>query len=89
MEPAFAHLTEDAADFLIRQGMKLVGTESPSIDACSDARLPVHKKLLGRNVAILEGLRLSAVPDGDYELICLPLKLRGADGSPVRAILRG
>lgn len=84
----FASLTEDAADFLIRQGVVLVGTDSPSVDAFANASLPVHKKLLSRSVTILEGLRLSEVPDGDYELICLPLKLQGADGSPVRAILR-
>jgi arylformamidase len=50
--------------------------------------METHKALLAHGTAILEGVRLDQVPDGDYELLCLPLKLAGADGSPVRAVLR-
>jgi arylformamidase len=84
----FVYLAEDAAGFLGERGVLLVGTDSPSVDAFDSKNMKTHKTLLGHGTAILEGIRLSHVPDGDYELICLPLKMAGADGSPVRAILR-
>jgi arylformamidase len=84
----FVYLAEDGAEYLGTLGLLLVGTDSPSIDAFSSKNLQSHKYLLKHDVAILEGVRLEQVPDGDYELICLPLRLSGLDGSPVRAILR-
>ncbi len=84
----YPHLSEEAAGYLGRLGVVLVGTDAPSIDAFGSKSLGAHKALLRYGVAILEGLRLEFVPPGDYELIALPLKLRGLDGSPVRAILR-
>jgi arylformamidase len=84
----FIFLTEDAARFLGERGLLLAGTDAPSVDAFNSRTLTAHRTLLHCGVAILEGVRLARVPDGDYELICLPLKLAGADGSPVRAILR-
>ncbi len=83
----FVYLSEDAAEFLGRHNIILVGTDSPSVDAFRSKTMQSHKALLGHGVAILEGLRLAHVQDGDYELICLPLKLAGGDGSPVRAVL--
>jgi arylformamidase len=85
---AFPFLTEDGAEFLAGRGMLLVGTDAPSIEAFSSKNLSCHKILAAHGIAILEGARLALVPPGDYELICLPLKLSGLDGSPVRAILR-
>ena len=67
---------------------KKIGTDAPSIDAFQSRDLRAHKVLLAHNAAILEGVRLAHVIPGDYELICLPLKFAGLDGSPVRAILR-
>jgi arylformamidase len=87
-ERNFVYLSEDGAEFIGRRGLRLVGTDSPSIDAFSSKSLSSHKILSSYGVAILEGIRLDHVPDGDYELICLPLKLAGLDGSPVRAVLR-
>lgn len=84
----FTHLSPEAADFLGRQGVVLVGTDAPSMDAFDSKTLPAHKTLLRYGVAILEGIDLSQVPEGDYELIALPLKLKDCDSSPVRAILR-
>ena len=84
----FVYLTKDAADFLGARGVLLVGTDAPSVDAFESKDMTTHKALLGHGIAILEGIRLDHVPDGDYELICLPLKVAGADGSPVRAVLR-
>jgi len=84
----FVYLGEDGAEFLGKRGLLLVGTDAPSIDAFESKTLGSHRILFKHGVAILEGARLGHVPPGDYELICLPLKLRGLDGSPVRAILR-
>ena len=84
----FVHLVPDGAEFLARRGLRLVGTDAPSVEAFASKSLSCHKILNGSGIAILEGARLAQVPPGDYELICLPLKLAGLDGSPVRAILR-
>ena len=84
---SFVHLAEDAAEFLAGQGILLVGTDAPSIDPFESSELRSHKILLRNGTVILEGLRLEDVPPGDYSLVCLPLKIAGADGSPVRAIL--
>jgi len=87
-EEKFVYFHEDAAGFLARQGVLLVGTDAPSVDAFENTRLLAHRMLLDHEIVILENARLEGVPPGDYELICLPLKLSGSDGSPVRAILR-
>ena len=59
-----------------------------SVEPCGSKEHPVHHILLGADVTIIEGLNLSAVTAGDYELIALPLRLCGADGSPARVVLR-
>jgi arylformamidase len=84
----YAFLSEDAAEYLAGSGVVLLGVDAPSVDAWNSESLSVHRILLKQKIAILEGLRLGSVPAGDYELICLPLKLDGRDGAPVRAILR-
>ena len=84
----YACLEEDAAGFLVEKGILLAGTDAPSVDPFSSTDLPSHRILLQHGIVILEGARLEHVPPGDYELVCLPLKLAGSDGSPVRAILR-
>lgn len=84
----FTCLTEDGAGFLARHQLLLVGTDAPSIDAFASQSMSCHKILSRQGTAILEGARLAHVPPGDYELLCLPLKFAGLDGSPVRAVLR-
>ncbi len=84
----YGFLHADAARYLAGKGLRLVGTGGPGVDAPDSADLSAHRILLGGGVAILENLRLEGVPPGDYDLICLPLKIAGADGSPVRAVLR-
>jgi arylformamidase len=69
------------------RGLKLFGTDAPSVDPMDSTTLDVHHALWTRGAVILEGLDLSAVPDGEYQLIALPLKLAGMDAAPVRAIL--
>ena len=78
----------DAAEILAAMDIKLVGLDSPSMDAMDSKTLSAHKILCKAGISHLENLDLSEVPPGDYELIALPLKLRDSDSSPVRAILR-
>jgi arylformamidase len=66
----------------------LIGIDTPSVDPDNSQSLPCHHELLTRNLRVLENLVLDDVPEGDYELIALPLKLMRADASPVRAVLR-
>jgi len=84
----FVYPSPELADFLGRQGVILFGTDAPSVDPVDSVTLPGHHALLENNIAILEGLMLRGVPDGVYELVALPLKIVGGDGSPVRAALR-
>jgi arylformamidase len=84
----FAGLSPQLVDFMHTRGVKLIGIDTPSVDLFSSKDLPAHKRFLANDMAILEGLILSGVPDGVYELIALPLKLVGFDASPVRAVLR-
>ena len=74
--------------YLAGRGVLLVGFDLPSVDAIDSRDLPIHHGLELSKIAILEGLDLRAVAPGPYELIALPLNLVGADGAPVRAILR-
>ena len=66
----------------------LIGIDTPSVDPNSSRTLPSHHQLLTHNLRVLENLVLDDVPEGDYELIALPLKLMRCDASPVRAVLR-
>jgi arylformamidase len=69
-------------------GVVLYGTDAPSMDHVQSKDLPGHHALRRNGIAILEGLDLRPAPDGVYELVALPLKIEGGDGSPVRAVLR-
>lgn len=84
----FAALAPALIDFLHERGARLVGVDTPSLDPCHSKDLPAHQACFRHDMGILEGLVLGRVPEGVYELIALPLPIAGADGSPVRAILR-
>ncbi|MDX1662870.1 MAG: cyclase family protein [Candidatus Promineifilaceae bacterium] len=84
----FVYPSPELAGFLAEQGIVLYGTDAPSMDAADSKALPGHNALQQHGIAILEGLELSRAPDGLYELVALPLKIEGCDGSPVRAALR-
>ncbi len=84
----FTPLTAELIHALADRGVKLVGTDAPSVDILTSKALPAHMACLEREVLILEGLNLHGVPEDIYELVCLPLNLPEADASPVRAILR-
>lgn len=84
----FASLRPELVAQLHEQGVRLIGIDTPSVDPFESKDLPAHRAFLRFDMAILEGLVLTDMPDGLYELIALPLKLVGFDASPVRAILR-
>lgn len=85
-DPDFAGLTADGARWLVEGGVRLVGNDYLSIQRLGETD-DVHRVLLGAGVAVVEGLDLSDVAPGRYELICLPLKLEGAEAAPARAVL--
>jgi arylformamidase len=81
-------LSPAAARELLARGLRLLGTDAPSVDPRSDTELAVHHELFRGGASILENLDLHAIPDGTYELTAYPLKIAGADAAPVRAVLR-
>ncbi|MFC2018366.1 cyclase family protein [Chloroflexota bacterium] len=84
----YAYVSADAARYLVRIGLKLVGIDYLSIEEYHNDGHPTHHILLGAGIVIIEGLDLARVPPGDYELFCLPLKIKDADGAPARVFLR-
>ena len=84
--PNFIGLTAGAAAELVRHGICLVGIDYLSIAPFADPA-PTHLTLLQAGIVVVEGLDLRGVAPGQYTLICLPLKVAGADGAPARAIL--
>jgi len=86
-DPSFAAFSVDGAKALVDLGVGLVGLDYMSA-AHADEQVPVHRAFLDHGVILLEGIDLSAVPPGRYELICPPVKLARADGAPCRALLR-
>jgi arylformamidase len=86
----FTHLDLSAAEYLVGQGVQLVGIDYLSIEHFKSKNHETHLALLAKGIVILEGLDLREVDAGAYELICLPLRIAGGsgDGSPVRAVLR-
>jgi arylformamidase len=81
-------LDADVPELLGRAGVKLLGLDAPSVDELTSQDLPNHHALHRAGISILENLCLDEAPTGLHELIALPLRLVGADGSPVRAVLR-
>lgn len=84
----FPYLSVELVDWLASLEIRLIGLDSPSVDAFDSKTLPCHHALWERRIVNLESLLLRDVPDGSYDLVALPLKLDHACGSPVRAILR-
>ncbi len=84
----FTVFRENIGPFLKEKGIRLLGTDGPSVDAIDSKTMDAHHSLNDNGVYILENIVLTHVAPGDYELIALPLAIEGADGSPVRAVLR-
>lgn len=84
----FVSISEDGADYLARKRILAVGVDYLSVGGFTGDIAKVHLALLEAGVWIIEGLNLAGVEPGDYELLCLPLKVARGDGAPARAILR-
>lgn len=84
----YSGLDPSLVDHLGTMGVRLVGVDTPSVDPAKSKDLPAHQRFFANDMAIIEGLVLDNVAPGRYELIALPLRLGGFDGSPLRAILR-
>jgi arylformamidase len=84
----YVHLTEEGARYLVRRGVRLVGIDYLSIERYKNPGAPVHHVLLEAGIVVVEGVHLLDIVPGSYEIFCLPLRIRGADGAPARVILR-
>lgn len=84
----FIYISADAAEYLASRGIRAVGVDYLSVGGFQEDAVETHHALLGAGIWVIEGLDLSGVEAGSYELVCLPLKLVGAEGAPARAILR-
>lgn len=87
-DEGFTAIAPETIEWLSVQGVKLVGTDAPSLDPQDSQEMLAHKAVLAADMRVLEGLVLDDVPEGRYELIALPLAITGGDASPVRAVLR-
>ena len=81
-------MAPEAVERLALRGIRLIGVDVPSVDPETSKSLPSHMVCKRHDIRIVENLVLADVMPGDYELIALPLKLRGLDAAPVRAVLR-
>ena len=86
-EKDYIHLGHDAARWIVRRGIKLIGVDYLSVDSFDSGDMAVHHTLLEAGVVIIEGLNLSHVAQGVYQLYCLPIKIAGSDGAPARVVL--
>jgi arylformamidase len=85
----FAALSPELVEHLVAHGVRLVGIDTPSIDLCHDKVLHTHLAVARHDLAVLEGIVLDHVEAGVYTLVAFPLRIEGADASPVRAVLIG
>jgi arylformamidase len=83
----YTYLAPDGAQYLVDQGVELVGIDYLSIEQFHSGHHLTHRTLLERSVVIVEGLDLSVPSPGEYQFICLPLRIEGCDGAPARAVL--
>jgi arylformamidase len=82
----YPSLDHDAAYYITDNGIECVGIDSPSIESFNGDG-SIHRRLLGNGCIVIELLDLSDVPEGDFEMVALPLRLAGLDGSPARVVL--
>lgn len=84
----YTYLTEAGAKYLVEQGVKVVGVDYLSVEKFHTPGHPAHQALLGNSVVIIEGLNLSDAEAGQYEMYCLPLRVKDGDGAPARVVLK-
>ena len=85
--PDYTFIAPDGAQYLADSGVELVGVDYLSIEQFHSGHHRTHRILLEKGIVIIEGLALGEPPPGDYQLVCLPLRLEGLDGAPARAVL--
>ena len=83
----YTFLSPDGAEYLVDKGIDLVGVDYLSIEQFHSGHHRTHRTLLERSVVIVEGLSLAGIEPGEYDFVCLPLRLEGLDGAPARAVL--
>lgn len=83
----YVYISPEAAEFCVKQKVALVGIDYITVDKYGNEEFPTHHILLENEILILEGINLKDVPPGKYDLFCPPLKLKGAEGAPARAVL--
>jgi arylformamidase len=83
----YTFLAPDGAEYLVSLGVRLVGVDYLSIEQFRSVHHRTHRTLLEKKIVIVEGLNLQDIAPGEYDLICLPLRLEGGDGAPARAVL--
>ncbi len=84
----FVYLADEGAQYLVERGVRTIGVDYLSIGGFRHDTVETHVTILGAGIWVIEGLQLAAVEPGLYELLCLPIPVAGADGSPARAVLR-
>lgn len=84
----FVYIAKEAAQYLVDRGVRTVGIDYLSIGGFYQDGVETHQIMLGAGIWVIEGLNLSAIKPGRYDLICLPVKIAGSDGAPARAVLR-
>ncbi len=84
----YVGITESGARHLLEHGIKVVGVDYLSVEEFRKPGAPAHHLLLGGGTILIEGLNLRDVEPGIYDMICLPLRIVGADGAPARVVLR-
>lgn len=84
----YVGVTEEGARFLVGRGVKVLGVDYLSVEEFKKPGAPAHHVLLGGGTIVIEGLDLSEVEPGTYEMFCLPLRVVGSDGAPARVVLR-
>ena len=84
----YVYITAGAARVLVAEGIKVVGIDYLSVDKFGNGEAETHLTLLQAGVVIIEGLDLREIEPGDYEMMCLPLKVKNGDGAPARVVLR-
>ncbi len=87
LDLSYVSVSEDGARYLVDMGVRLIGVDYLSIEEYHKEGHPTHTLLLKAGIVIIEGLDLKGVPSGDYQLMCLPLKIKDADGAPARVFL--
>jgi len=85
--PSYVYLSLEGARYVAERNLRTIGIDYLSIGGGGEG-VATHRVLLERRICIIEGLRLSGVKPGEYDLICLPLRIQGADGAPARVLLR-